>query len=245
MALSGTSRGENGNATTSTTLVITPGSNFAVNSMGVLCVAYDNSTTGGAAGGDPFVSIVDSAGHVWLSRQEVLNDPGAAAAGTTLRIFTCYMNSNPLTTSGSITITFSPTTIAKAYALMEVAAAAGKTIQYIAGADGGDTTAATASPTITTSSITTGDMVIGAVSLEAGTSQTVTDDTDSSNGSWSAGQYFEVGTTTGGQVIHSQRKVVTGTGTQTYNPTFGIASDTCIAWIQLREVPLGTGFFGF
>lgn len=232
MALTGTDRGSGAtNTGGQTTLVVTPTSNFTGGrSLAVLCVAYDNS---GGGGSDPFSSITDSEGNVWTSRQNALIDPAGPNVGHVLRIFTSPMNSGLLTTGDTITVSFGGvTTVARSWTLMEVST----TLSRINYGTGATTTATTASPTITTSSITSGDMVIGAVGAESGTTQVFTGDADASSGSWSTQQTASAGTTTAGSGITSQLKVTTGTATQTYNPTLSISSDLCVAWISLTEV---------
>ena len=104
---------------------------------------------------------------------------------------------------------------------------------------GGNATgqAASSAPTVTTGTISVGDMVIATVAMEAGTTQTYTDDADTTNGTWSASQYAEIGTTTSGSAIGSQTKVQTTTNsTQTFNPTLGLTCDLICSWIQVREI---------
>lgn len=231
MALTGTDRG--GSATNTggqSTLVVTPASNFAARSWACLIVAYDNS---GASGADPYSSITDSVGNTWTPRRNQRISPGNAANdGQCLRAFTSDMSVAKLTTSDTITVSFGgTTTVARSWALHEILPGANGQVAYVTGAE---ETATTATPTITTSSITSGDLVIGAVGREG--NEAPTGDSDTSNGSWSSVLGGRVGTTTAGSQCVTQRKVVTGTGTQTYNPTFGGTSrDGCEMWVQFRE----------
>jgi hypothetical protein len=89
-----------------------------------------------------------------------------------------------------------------------------------------------ANPTHTTGSITSGDIVIAALGIEA--SAAITADTDTSNGTWSSAQAATGGATTSAQQIHTQYKVVTGTATQTYNVTIG-ANDWALSCVVLTE----------
>lgn len=232
--ITGTDRGSGSTNTGSqNTLVVTPGSNFSPRSWAVLFVAYDNSGTNGA---DPFSAITDSAGNVWTSRQNSLNDPGAASAGIAVRVFTSDMSVKKLTTGDTITVSFGGiTTVARAWALHEVKPGASRVISYVTGGQASQTSA---TPSITTGSITSGDIVLAGVGREGNTAPT--GDADSSSGTWSAVLGSRVGTTTSGAEIVTQRKVVTGTATQTYNPTFGgTSADGCNVWIQLTEIPAG------
>lgn len=231
MALAGTDRGSGTHNSSSTTLVITPGSNLTAEALAVVCAAFDNSGSGGAA---QTVTVTDSLGHNWDVRQHPIVDPGAANAGQEGIIATAPMGVNPLTTSNTITVTIGTAAVAKTWTLMEVTAAAGFTPVYVTGGIGTSGTGTT-SPTITTGSITSGDMVVAGLFLEAGTTETITQDADATNGSWSTQQTAEIGSTTSGSNIASQRKVVTGTATQTYNPTLGILGDLALGWISINE----------
>jgi len=231
MALAGTDRGTGGNTTSATSLAVVPASNFTPGALAVLCVGYDNSMTSPTAGGDPFVSIADDSGaNVWTSRVASLNDPGAANAGCTLRIFTCYVWT--LLTSHTITVSFGAVSVpSKAWTLMEVTAAAGSTPEFSTGAQ---TTGTSTNPTITSSSITSGNMIVGAIAAESNAAMTA--DSDSTNGNWSANQSGSAGNGTSAANIEimSQRKVTTGTGTQTYNLAL-TSSDWCAGWVELVE----------
>lgn len=242
MALTGTNRGTGGNATAATTIAISPASNFTAGSFAILALAYDNSGTQGA---DPYSSITDSVGNTWTSRQNALNDPGAASAGSTLRIFTSTIST--LTTANTITVTFGTSTTAKSWSLSEVTAAVDFAPSYVTGAVA---TGSTTTPTITSGSITSGNMIFGAMANEG--NATVTADSDTTNGTWSTQQTVANGTGTGGMQVASQYKVTTGTGTQTYNLTLSATGDWAIGWIEITEVstlagfdPMGMlGFFG-
>ena len=243
MAISGTDRGSGANNVSATTLVITPGSTFTgVGALAVLCVSYDNSGTNGA---DPFASITDSRGNTWTSRVASLIDPGAANAGAATRIFESDMAAGLLTTSDTITISFGAFSVpAKAWALHEVTPSAGYKPVFVQGAQATQTSG---TPSITTASITSGNMVIGVVGREG--NSTRTGDADTLNGSWSTLLSAGAGTTTSGQEISTQRKVVNASAAQTYNPTYGGTSrDGCNLWAEYTEVPTvfaGRGAFAF
>lgn len=208
---------------------IVPASAFSgvSGAMAVLAVSYDNS---GSSGADPYSSISDTNGNAWTSRQNALIDPGAASAGQALRIFTTPMAGGALDTGDTITVSFGNTTVARSYALWEVIPQAGYAIAYGTGAV---ETATTASPTITTSSIAEGDIVIGAIGREGNDAHTA--DSDTTNGVWGTAQASGVGTTTSGSQVASQWKVATAAGTQTYNPTFGSSRDACEAWVSIVQ----------
>lgn len=242
MALDATDRGTGSNTTASTTVQISPASDYNTGSMAILALAYDNSGGGGA---DPFSSITDNVGNTWTSRQNSLRDPGAASAGCVLRIFTCNPTS-ALLASTIITVTFTVNTTAKSWTLSEVIPAAGSNAEYVTGnvANGASTT-----PTINTTSITNGNLVFGATSIE-NTSVITAEDSDTTNGSWVTQQTINAGTGTTGIQVSSQYKIVTATGTQTYNLTISTSSDWANGWIEIKETAVDTlydpmGMFGF
>ncbi len=257
MALTGTNRGAGGNATSSTSWAISPTTNFTANSLAILAIVYDNSGAQGADSGNQGTSFTDSVGNTWSSQSFSLNDPGAANAGSILAIYTS--NISTLTTTNSINLTFSVTVPAKAYTLTEVTTStSGATIRpFPSGTTVGSssTTTSVATPTITTTDPPlTGELLFAVVGREA--NGTRTGDADTTNGTWSTAQSAGFGTTTSGQEIISQFKVVTATGAQTYNPTFGgAAADGNIGYVRIEEVapagpstsfdPMGMlGFFG-
>lgn len=234
MALTGTDRGTGSHNTSATTFTLSPASNFTAGSIAVLCVAADNANTSGNQFST--FSVSDSLGNTWTQRQLALADPGAANAGVAGCIFTTGMNAGPLVTGTVITVTFNTATTAKAWTLMEVVGTSGTRTDFVTSGVG---TASTASaPTVTTSSLTSGDCVIGATFAEHG-APSFTGDSDTTNGSWSTQQTVAVGSTTSGVAVSSQRKVVNATGAQTYNPTIGTGSVDCVAaWISVRETTL-------
>ena len=232
MALTGTDRGTGGNNTTATSVTISPNANFAYNSMGVICIGYDNA---GSSGADPFSAISDSLGNLWTSRVNSLNDPGAASAGSVLRIFTSNMNHGPLTTGTVVTISFGAVSVvAKAITIMEINAASGF---YPAFTTNGSATSTTTTSTVTTGTINIGEMTVGAFGGEG--NSTKTPDSDTTNGTWSTAQQTAFGTTTSGVQVLSQRKVqTTANSTQTFNITLATASDGNIGYVVLRETRL-------
>ena len=216
MALAITNRGTTGSTASDLVINILPTGNFATGSMGVIAVAYDNSRTGGATDNLPDGAITVDLGNTWTKRQSRVVDPASANAGTWTTIFTTNQNAETLTTSTKIKGTFTTTASpAKAITLTEISSNVGGTPTYQTGATTGFTST-TLAPTITSGSITSGDVIFGACGIEHG-SITMTADSDSSSGTWSTQQNAGFGSTTSGQQIASQAKVTTGTATQTYN----------------------------
>lgn len=245
MALTVSFRATNTNGTSATTVAIAPAGNFTPNSFAVLALAYDNS---GASGADPFVSIVDSVGNTWTSRANALNDPGAANAGATLRIFTA--NIATLTTANTITVTFNANTSAKVWYLVEITSngidvVPGFSTSVIATGSG-------VAPTLTLASVNSGDVVFGGIANESATN--ASNDTDTVNGVWEPVNSNVVGSGTGGMQLITSWKITTGAGSQTFNPGLVTPSDWAAGLISVTEValvagtsfdPFGTmGFFG-
>jgi hypothetical protein len=235
-AVSVTARGTGGNNSAGTSIAVVPSGTMAAGSMGVLMLGNDNAGSGGATPATPS-SFTDSVGNTWTRRINPIYDPAGANAGVETAYYTATLTT-AVTTSDNITLTVTSLT-AKAWALWEVVPTSNAfTMSYITGAAG--TGAASATPTVTTGSITSGDVVIGGGGAEA--TNTWAGDGDSSNGSWSTQQTTGFGTGTTGMAVTSQYKVVTGTATQTYNPTL-TSADQILGWIQLREIPAATGSF--
>ncbi len=237
-----TSRGTGGNNTGATTLVCTPASTIAAGSMGVLVVAADNAGASGSTAVCP-TTLTDSVGNTWTRRNSTIRDPGAASAGAELGIYTCDKLTTQLTSSNNVTITWagSVSVTAKAYTFTEIAPTSLYQMKYGTTATG--VTGNTANPTTTTSSITSGHIVIGGGAAEA-SSGAWTGDSDTSNGNWTTQQTNGFGTTTSGMCVTSQAKITTATATQTYNPALS-AVDNAIAWISVYEelIPTNTSSF--
>lgn len=233
MALTGTDRGAGDNAVSGTSFGFSPASNCTAGALVVLCLSADNSVTGGAT--NNITGVTDSLGNKWIARQLSICDNGAANAGVQGGIFTTDQSAGTLTTGATITVTFADSTPAKAWALNEVTAAAGKYAIAVTGGNG-SAQIASAAPTVTTGSIAVGDLTVGMVAIEGG-NVTPTADADTTNGNWSALQSPWTGTSTGGITVLVQTKVQTTTAsTQTYNPTMVSTRDLIASWLQVREV---------
>lgn len=234
MALAGAGRGSGVDTTTATSFGFAPGSNLSNVALAVLFVAADNAASGGGAFAT--YSASDTKGNTWTRRQTPLYDPAGASAGIAGAIFTCPQDKGALLTTDTITISFGTDSPAiKAWALMEVTGITTPT--YVTG--NVNTGAGTATPTVTTGSITSGDMVLGGVFAEntaSAASPWWTGDADVSNGSWSTILTAGSGSSTSGVSVGAQRKIVTGTATQTFNPTPNAGVPDCIlAWIQVTD----------
>lgn len=234
MALTGTDRGTGTHKTSASSFTLNPGSNFTAGALAVLCIAADNSSTGGST--NNISSVTDSLGNLWRARQLPIFDNGSASAGVQGGIFTTDQSAGTLQTGTTVTVSFGAATVAKTWTLMEVTAAARSQALVLTGANATGQPGSSG-PTVTTGTIEVGDMVIAMVAMEAGTTQTLTSDADTTNGTWSAAQYNEIGSSSSGSAIGSQRKVQTTTAsTQTFNPTLGLPCDLICSWISVREI---------
>lgn len=192
----------------------------------IVCVADNNGTSGASS---TSATLTSSNGWTYTSRQTALNDPGAAAAGLTLYAWTARVTS---TVSETVTVNFSPNTTAKVVAGGGLDSTAG----YVDLSTTSSATGSGTAPTITTGSLASGDVVIGIVGAESRAA--VTADSDTTNGSWGTQNTAVADTLTEAtsQRFARQVKTVTGSGTQTYNPTLGASADYIIAYLHFTEV---------
>lgn len=229
MSLTGNNRGTGGNNTGASSLTLTFPQAIAAGLLGVICLALDNAGSGGSTAVAP-ASANDSVGNTWTRRQSAIHDPGAASAGVELAIYTCDVNV-AITTSTTLVFNWGTTVTAKALGIHDVSSDNPlKRPRYKTGGVG--TGATTGTPSVITGSITNGNVVVGAGGAES--ASTWTGDADTTNGTWSAQQAVGFGTGNSGMSATSQRKVVTATATQTYNPTL-TSVDCILAWIEIEE----------
>lgn len=241
MSQSITNRGSGTHNTGATSFTLSPTSNFTTTAgrvMAVLCVAGDNSSSGGAT--NDLSTVTDSLGNTWTSRVGVVFDNGAASAGVQGTIYTCEQNAGALTTATVITVSTPSSPVAKTWTLTEILGSVGQPTFRTSGAKSAGATSTTAAGNATTgasASVNVGEVILAAVFVEAGTTITLTGDSDATNGSWSTAQTNKIGTTTGGSAIISQAKVqTTAASTQSYDVTTSIASDYHAAYIITQEI---------
>lgn len=219
--------------TSSSTLATTASVTAAAGTWLYVALACDNNGTNG----DPSVatnSISDSASNTWTNRVLLNNDPGAAAAGITLAIWTCEVT-NALT-NGTITISFSPNTTSKTFVVQRLTPGSGEKVVYVD--TGAGATGSSNAPTINSTSVAADDVIFGAIAIEG--NDTITGDSDTSNGTWST-QYTQVantGTVLTSVRIATQYKAVTSTSSQTYNVSYTTARDYAINWVEFGTEPL-------
>ena len=195
--------------TSGTTLVITTSATATVGEWIIVRVAADNlsATT-------PTFTCADSASNTYtVDRQDAR--VATAAAGIAGAVISAPVTTQ-LTSGGTITITLSGAVFAKAAVAEAYTGVGGRRASGTNSGGGANTT-----PTITLTTPVSGDLVIGHVARESRTDPSAYD-TDTTDGSWTTGATLN--SAAGGtdnqrvQVIY-QHKIVTGTGSQTYNVT--------------------------
>lgn len=220
---------------------------ISAGSMGVLCLEADNLGSGGNTTAQP-ASITDTQGNTWTRRINGFCDPGAAAAGVELSIYTA-----PITTGLGVTDTLSCTWVtvqpaAKSAIIFEFAPSGAGTMSYVSGSFGNNSGATpTTAPTVTTSSIPNNDWVIAMTGAEA--DDNLTADSTSTNGAWRQQTSNVNASGSTAAFTAAQLKQVTATATQTYAPTLGASADWATGWIELNDSSVSTsntgGFFQF
>lgn len=226
MALGIVNRGTGGNATSGTSLSFSPTGNLAATSLVDLRVSLDNSHTGGAA--QPSITVTDTKGNTWAPRVNVVNNPGGSVnSGVQAVIWTTAQDGGALTTGDTITVSWTTAAAAKSYVILEITGGAAYS------SSGSSTASASTTPSITTASLSSGDLAVASLHTELGSSGAYTADTDTTNGSWSSAVRAVVGAgSINGSTTTAQAKTVSGAGTQTFNPTLSNAADLVIAWVS-------------
>jgi hypothetical protein len=229
VALSITQAGTGNSTTSGTTFSVTPTVSFAVNDTVVLCSAHDNRVSG-----SPYISsVTDSQGNTYSLAAGAKTQGGSGADRATVAIYWCNVTT-ALSTSDTITITFNGSLAAKAVVLYKISAASNKKASLRLAASATPIPATTnfsgGSPTIIN-----GEAFIRALAIED--SQTVTGDSDTTRGSWSAAySATAVGASaTASMQIFTQTKIVTANGIQTWDVTF-TSADTATAYGIFEEV---------
>lgn len=230
MALSITQAGTGNSTTSGTTFSVTPTVSFAVNDTVVVCSAHDNRISGVP----PYISsVTDSQGNTYSVAAGTKTQGGSTSDRATVAIIWANVTT-ALSTSDTITITFNGSLAAKAVVIYKVSAASNKKASLrLAGAGSplpSTTNFSGGSPTMVN-----GEALIRALAIED--SQTVTGDSDTTRGSWSAAYSATAlgATATLSMQIFTQTKIVTANGTQTWDVTFTTA-DTATAYGIFEEV---------
>lgn len=205
----------------------------------VVLLAANNAGTSGASSTDtPTLTLGGVGGYSLQSLFSENYTPGSTSNdGVTLSAWYYKLSAgaNFNSSNCSVTFNFSTSTSSRAWQVWEVAADSGLDLALTApvtSAVGAGSN--TSTPTRTSSSVATDDLVIGVLGLEAG-SETITADSDTTRGTWSAGQTnaANTGTNSTSMTLYTQRKPVTSAGTQTFNPTLGSARDLVIGTVEV------------
>lgn len=184
-------------------------------------VSAENNGTNGAAS---LTSVSDSAGNTYTNRGIINYDPGAARAGATLGFFTSLVTN--AITDGTVTVNFSPNTVYKSAVVYKLDPSTGKvpTVRVVgSGLTGNEGSTAVS---LTTSSLTTNDIVYCAAAFEQLSGFNINSDTDTTRGSWNTVDetedgfgvsWFGVFGSPYQMVLIPQYKQVTSSGTQTWD----------------------------
>lgn len=219
---------------------------IAAGNYAVFSFSFDNAGSAGNTLIAP-ATMSDSKGNTFARYLDVLYDNGPASAGVEIA---CYMGkvATQVTNADTFTITWtSGSPAAKCANIMNVSVSAGNMLTNVTSGEFVCGTCTTGTPSVTTGTITVGDLTVGLCGAES--ADTFTNDTDTTNGSWTTAATTHNGTGSGttGMSLCAQGKVQTTTNsTQTYNPTL-TSVDTKIGWVQFREaaIPLANGFLFF
>ena len=144
-------RGTATNKTSNQSLALTPSGNLAAGNYGLLAVVLDNVDA--ASGATSNVSAADSLGRPWPKLYERSMATAGALDGVTCALFLCYL---PywLTTSQSVTATFTAASTAKGAGLAEFSCAAGYDIVLSASGSNGANAGASTSYSVALSGLT-------------------------------------------------------------------------------------------
>ena len=210
------------NKTSGTTLTFQPDSTVAVGDLLVICMACDNNnaTTPTVTCADNSASGGTANAYTVTTRNSGQALPGAGVAGS---LIYCLVT-RQIETTDTITATLSNAVTPKALVAQTFTGASGSLRGTAAVASATSGTAASVANTNPLS----GDLVVAMVTSEGITTGA---DSDTTNGSWST--QVQLGTTGGSDAanvkVSMQYKVVTATGTQTFDSTVQNSDWACIS----------------
>lgn len=195
----------------------------AIGDLVIVAIAADNAGTSGVSS---ITAPQDSQGNNYTLIKEQNRTAGSAAAdGCTASLYGSVLTTALTSGVDTVTLNFSPATIAKAWTGIKVTGA--NTTTYSTGNNSGSGATYTSNAS---ASMASGDLFVGVVANESGTAPA--SDSDSTNGSWSS-----LNTTSGGtggdatkMGINLQWKVTTGSGTQTLDAATGASTDWALVY---------------
>jgi hypothetical protein len=214
-------RGSIANATAATTSVVTVTSptSIAVGNYLIARVAVDNSGTNGAA---PGCTVTDTR-NTWTVLGPALADPGTASAGSTA--YLCYAEVNTAYQAAD-TLTFNwggISTTAKAIVVEEwTQIHRGSPVAVAAVTNDSGAAASTTAVAATIVPTAPNQLVYTCLATEGIAGDSITYDSDTTNGSWSSGLTRVASanaTATNNQCVAGQYKIVSAGGSQTWNAT--------------------------
>ena len=219
-------------------ILISAGSNYTSGATLVLFIIYSNSD---ASGKDLYTGISDDRGNTWISRTDIVQSPlSSMDDGVVMRCFSTNQDSSAIQSGDTIKIDFSSTISTYIGVLYQITSV--NTITYKDAGSNSQTTSLY--PSITTSTLSLNDIVLAATGGNFNGVRNA--DSDTTNGSWSTDEKDGIDGPPSMEYI-SQYKIITGSGAQTYNPTFtndGSESGIEIVsgWIAFTEdVPTPSG----
>lgn len=210
-------------------------SGMTVGNVLVIRTAADNSGSSGAArtvtvtnqSGTPIDTATDTA-------YQQNNDPGAASAGVTCNVMVAVITA----TSGTVRVTYSGAVV-QAGVAEEWSGVQGVT-RVVGTPVGANGTASTNLASCADASVASGNVAYGAMAIEGPSSDTITEDADTTNGSWVS--LTKLGTSNAtadtNMTVAGGYKITTGTGGQTYNPTINNARDSAGIIVELAAAPI-------
>lgn len=216
--------------------------NANVGDMVIAAIAADNAGTSGAAS---ISGVTDSAGNTYTLQKKINRDPGGANAGVTLAVYTSVITTS--LSSGSVTVSFSPNTKYKALVVFLITAGTGNSpvVKFV---DTGVSGSAS-SLSYTSSTLAVDDLVMGFAALEDHPVSNPTLDSDTTRGTWEyAGSvvpttmYVSYDGTNYQACLIEQDKIITGSGTQTWNVSFSGSHDYAAVTIGFNESSGGSGY---
>lgn len=216
-------RGSNSNVVfDNNTIVDLPtGASITVGNYLIAYWSIDNSGLNGAA---TVTTITDPRSNTWTLLTAANQDPGAANAGITCRIAYCKVV-NAYSDGDDLTWDYNDNTTAKSIVVTEWSGIHATTPVAVAQTQstGASTTPSSAAKVPTG----VGQMVFAAWAVEGPSGDTVTEDSDTTDGSWVTLTRLSTstGTAASNATINGAYKLVTGTTAQTYDPTAGTSRD--------------------
>jgi hypothetical protein len=247
MAISKVADRAQANSNSAVTTVDLVLASLTVGNLLIIRTAADNSGGGGAA---RTVTVTNQSGTAVeiasLLQYQRNNDPGAASAGVTANLVVAKITA----TSGTVRLTYSGSVVqacvAEEWAGLDNTMGSTTVVGTPVGADGVNSTSLAS---LTDASVASGNLAYAAMAVEGPSSDTYTQDSDTTNGSWS--DLTKLGTSNAtadtNQTVYGGYKVVTGTGGQTYNPTINNQRDSAgiIAELAAKVPVTGTALGAF